>query len=86
METKDLIKYLESTCWNRKWVSSENDKFSEDWEYERSYADFIYDELTVWKEEKRITVMYNDINWGYTNYENYNFTYEEFIEWDKEKY
>lgn len=52
-----------------------------DWEYERSYADFIYDELTIWDNDKKVTVMYNDIGCGYTNYISYNFTYEEFINW-----
>lgn len=80
METNEFIEFLEKELWSRKWRNNkvENDV---DWEYERSYADFIYDELTIWKDEKRVSVSYNDIGWGYTNYESYNFTYDEFKNW-----
>jgi hypothetical protein len=81
METNEFIEYLEKNLWNKRWVEKESDKDYEDFEYERSYADFIYDELTIWKNEKRVSVCYTDIGWGYTNYENYDFTYEEFVNW-----
>lgn len=83
METNEFINYLYSEGWDKKWISNKSDSYSEDFEYMRSYADFIYDELTIWKEENIVSVMYNDIGWGYTNYETYNFTYDEFINWWK---
>jgi hypothetical protein len=35
------------------------------------------------KDEEIVNVSYNDIGWGYTNVDNYVFTYEEFLEWVK---
>ena len=82
MKTEDFIEYLKGESWSKKWIENEGrDKDYEDFEYERSYADFIYDDLTVWKNEERVSVLYNEICWGYTNYNNYDFTYEEFINW-----
>ena len=75
MKKEDLINYLESNCWSRRW-KSDNDS---EWEYERSYADFTYDTLTIYDDS--VSLSYNDIGWGYTNYECYDFSYEEFIAW-----
>lgn len=84
LETEEFIKFLYTEGWDKKWVENEErDKEFEDFEYERSYGDCIYDTLTIWKDEKKVNVSYNDIGWGYTNYENYSFTYEEFINWWK---
>ena len=77
METKEFIEWLSTTCWSCR---SKRENWS-DWDYERSYADCIYDNLTIWENEKTISVSYNDIGWGYTNIENYDFSYEEFIAW-----
>lgn len=81
MNYEKFIEYVISKGWCKKWLT-ENSTI-EDWEYERIYADFIYDEMTVWKESNRVSVVYNDVGWGYTNYETYEFTYEEFIDWWK---
>lgn len=77
MKKEEFLKYLDTTCWS---CTSSNDTYS-DWEYERSYADFIYDYMTVWYNEEYVSVSYKDIGWGYTNIENYEFSYEEFIAW-----
>jgi hypothetical protein len=43
MDKKDLINYLSSNSWCRRWRDDNDDE----WEYERSYADFIYDNLYI---------------------------------------
>lgn len=80
METKDFIEWLETTMWSRSSIGNNSDTYSE-WEYERSYADCIYDSLTIWYSEKYVSVCYSNIGWGYRDVENYDFTYEEFIAW-----
>jgi hypothetical protein len=81
MEKKDLINYLENNCWRRRWRSWSDSEESKDdeWEYERSYADFTYDTLYI--DGDRVNLYYNDIGWGYTNYESYDFTFDEFVSW-----
>jgi hypothetical protein len=81
METNEFIDFISAEGWSKKWIKSETDSKYEDFEYMRSYADFIYDELIIWKDEKKVSVLYNDIGWGYTNYESYDFTYDEFKNW-----
>ncbi len=81
MESNEFIDFISNEGWSKKWVENERDSKYEDFEYMRSYADFIYDELTIWKDEKKVSVSYNDIGWGYSNIECYDFTYEEFKNW-----
>ena len=81
MEKKDLVNYLDSNGWNRRWRSwsDSDDSKDNEWEYLRSYADFIYDNLYI--NEDKVNLCYTDIGWGYTNYESYDFTFEEFVSW-----
>ena len=72
-ELKDMIKFLSDHGWNSKWGKPD------EWKYERSYADMIYDE--IWINGDKIHVTYNDINWGYTNYDHHEFTFEQFKDW-----
>lgn len=82
METDEFIDYIRSESWCSRWVANpKTDKFYEEFQYERSYADFIYDELTIWKDTKTVSVFYNDIGWGYSDIISYSFTYEEFKQW-----
>jgi hypothetical protein len=81
MKIEDLINYIYSEGWDCKTSNTELSYI--DFEYERSYADCVYDTLTIWKDEEIVNVSYNDIGWGYTNVDNYVFTYEEFVEWVK---
>lgn len=67
----ELIEYLNSSIWE--------DEGGDNWRYERSYSDYIYDNLTIY--DDKVSLTYTDIGWGYTNYENYEFTYEEFKNW-----
>lgn len=67
----ELIEYLNNNLWDNKG--------GDNWRYERSYSDCIYDNLTIY--DDKVSLVYNDIGWGYTNYENYEFTYEEFKNW-----
>ncbi len=86
MDTEEIIEYLCREGWHKAWnEDSERDDRYEDFRYDRNWADCIWDELTIWKTEKRIDVTYQDIGWGYTNYENHSFTYEEFVDWWKSK-
>ena len=86
MSYENFVEYLSTkSVWVRKWATSIEDSIWEDWEYERSYADCIYDELTIWSESGKVSVLYHDIGWGYTNCESYEFTYEEFISWWESK-
>jgi len=48
METNEFIDYILYQGWNKRWCDKDSDSESEDFNYEISYADFIYDELTVW--------------------------------------
>ena len=77
-ELKALIKFLSDNCWSSKW-----DK-PDEWQYERSYADMIYDE--AWINGDMVHVVYNDINWGYTSYDKHEFTFDQFKVWCKETY
>jgi hypothetical protein len=82
MNSEDFILYLKNEGWGKRSIDNkEIDKNWEDFEYERSYADFIYDNLTIWKKESRVSVLYHIIEWGYTTVENHDFTFEEFVEW-----
>lgn len=81
MKTKEFIEWLRTTGWCKNYESNN----SSDWRYDINYADCIYDELTVWYNEKRVSVSYNNIGWGYREIENYDFSYEEFIEWNNMK-
>jgi len=40
---------------------------------------FTYDTLYI--DGDRVNLCYNDIGWGYTNYESYDFTFDEFVSW-----
>lgn len=74
-ELKDLLRFFSDNGWSPRWGRAN------EWRYERSYADMIYDEL--WIDGDKVRVTYTDVQWGYTNYENHEFTYEEFKEWHK---
>ena len=80
METNEFIDWLTTnTCWYCS-TKRENASYSE-WENERDYANMIYDDMTIWENEKYVSVSYKCIEWGYTSIENYDFSYEEFIAW-----
>jgi deoxycytidylate deaminase len=77
-ELKDLIKFLSDNGWRSKCSKPD------EWQYERSYADMIYDEM--WVDGDKVNVTYNDIQWGYTKYDHHEFTYQEFKDWCKSAY
>ena len=76
MKKSEFLKYLCSEGWRKRWVNDEDE-----WEYERSYRDFLYDNLYIIDDSVNVT--YNEIGWGYTNFISYEFSFEEFIEWWK---
>jgi hypothetical protein len=82
MTLEELLDFCDREFWE---VKSQRDNFI-DLSYERSYADFIYDEATVWPKEEIVDVMYNEITWGNTEIQTYRFTYEEFVKWHNSTY
>jgi hypothetical protein len=60
---------------NNGWI--ESNLKDNTWEYERSYADVLYDELTI-NSDERMSLSYIEVGWGYTRYNNKDFnSYEE---------
>ena len=82
MTLEELLEFCDRELWG---VKSQNDNFI-NLTYERSYADFIYDEATIWPKEEIIDVLYNEITWGDTEIQSRRFTYEEFIVWHDSTY
>ena len=84
MEIKEFMEFIDTTLWEvqllNKTLEEHIAKGFFDITYEISYADCVYDNATIWVKEKRVSLSHQEIEWGYTDHQSFDFTFEEFIE------